>query len=253
MARLSVNDWYMEQFRDLDRRPDRRTAPSKKIAILSTPRSGSTFFCDCLAGTGLFGQPEEWLNPRRIEAFRRVRGVESIDLGVYLGHVLNRTTSDNGVFSIKIQIDQYKTWKEKANFDAFDLQFDAVFYIYRKDRVAQAHSYAKAMRTDKWRSYFDSKPGSGDGPVPRSATANALLSIVGWEEFYDSYLAPRVGRTYCYEDIVADQDFVRRALDDCGIGHAGPLDAKPTTVVQRSEADLQEIEAFKRYISGLAG
>jgi len=253
MARLSVNDWYVEQFRDLDRRPGRRSGPLKKIAILSAPRSGSTFFCESLAATGLFGQPEEWLNPRRVEACRQLRGLETINLGDYLGYVLNKTTSDNGVFSIKIQIDQYKSWKEKKNYDPLDLRFDTVFYLYRRDKVAQAHSYAKAMRTDQWRSYFEPKPGSGDEPVARSATANALLSILAWEEFYETNLASRVNRTYCYEDIVSDDGFVRRALEDCGIHDAPRLDGKPTTVVQRGKADLLEIEAFKRYISGLAG
>src|SRR5215470_9144261 len=160
MARPSVNDWYVEQFRELDRRPARRSGPAKRIAILSTPRSGSTFFCESLAGTGLFGKPEEWLNPRRVEACRQLRGGETINLGDYLGYVLNRTTSDNGVFSIKIQIDQYQSWKDQKNFDPFDLRFDAVFYVYRRDKVAQAHSYAKAVMTDQWRSYFGSKPGS---------------------------------------------------------------------------------------------
>jgi len=253
MARLSVKEWYAEQFRDLDRRPRRGSGPARKIAILSTPRSGSTLFCDSLASTGLFGQPEEWLNPRRIEAYRRIRGVESAHLAEYLGFVSSRTTSDNGVFSIKIQIDQYKTWKEKANFDAFDLQFDVILYVYRRDKVAQAHSYAKAMMTDQWRSYFASKPGFAAEPVAKSAIANALLSIVGWEEFYETNLSRRVNRTYCYEDIAGDDDFLRRALEDCGIAHAGPLEAKPTTVVQRGTADLLEIEAFKRYISGSAG
>ena len=119
--------------------------------------------------------------------------------------------------------------------------------------MAQAHSYAKALMTDQWRSYFASKPGSGDGPVAKSAIANALLSIVGWEEFYETNLSRRVNRTYCYEDIAGDDVFLRRALEDCGIAHAGPLEAKPTTVVQRGTADLLEIEAFKRYISGSAG
>jgi LPS sulfotransferase NodH len=253
MARVSVNDWYIEQFRDLDRRPDRRSGPVKKIVVLSTPRSGSTLFCDSLAATGLFGRPEEWLNPRRVEACGRLRGLETLNLGEYLGYVLNKTTSDNGVFSMKIQIDQYKAWKEGRNYDPLDLRFDTVFYVHRRDKVAQAHSYAKALRTDQWRSYFESKPGSADQPVARSATANALLQIVAWEEFYEANLSRRVNRTYCYEDIAGDDGFVRRALEDCGIAPAGALDGKPTTVVQRGKADLEEIEAFKRYISGSAG
>lgn len=251
MAQVSVNDWYVEQFRDLDRRPDRRSGPLKKIAILSTPRSGSTFFCDSLAGTGLFGQPEEWINPRRIEAWRRLRGVETIHLGDYLRHVLNKTTSGNGVFSIKIHIDQYQSWKDGRKYDPLDLGFDTVLYVYRRDRVAQAHSYAKALRTDQWRSYFGSKPGSSDEPVAKSATARALSMIIAWEELYEINLSRRVNRTYCYEDIVGDDGFVRRVLDDCGIAHAGALDGKPTTVVQRGKADLQEIEDFKRYMAGL--
>ena len=86
--------------------------------------------------------------------------------------------------------------------------------------------------------------------VPKS---NALLSILAWEEFYETNLASRVNRTYCYEDIVSDDGFVRRALADCGIDDADALGGKPTTVVQRGKADLLEIEAFKRYISGSAG
>ena len=84
---------------ELCRRPDRGVAPRVRIAVLSTPRCGSTMFCDGMTQTGALGEPLEYFNPRYIAAFSRVTGQRQVNLQQYKTLVENKTVSENGVFS----------------------------------------------------------------------------------------------------------------------------------------------------------
>jgi LPS sulfotransferase NodH len=247
---MKVHDLFIEQFTDMDRRPDRQAGPLRKIAVLSTPRCGSTFFCQALASTGLFGRPEEWLNDRRLEAYGRHRGVGRVDLQQYYEYVLNKSTTPNGIFTAKIHIDQYINWK-KYGVDALEMNFDRILYIYRRDKLAQAYSYAKALETDQWTSFLEPQAGTSPGAPPGSAVARALSAIVAWEEYYADNLSRHVDQAYCYEDVLQDAGFVGRVLDGCSIENAGhfPLDLK--IKVQRNDDDKAALERFRRYLSGL--
>jgi LPS sulfotransferase NodH len=75
--------------------------------ICSLPRTGSSLLCELLAGTLLAGLPAEYFRPDRIAMLRRRWRVESFD--DYLGALLGRKTSPNGVFGIKVHWGQYTT------------------------------------------------------------------------------------------------------------------------------------------------
>jgi trehalose 2-sulfotransferase len=108
------------------------TTPSASYLICTTPRSGSTFLCEALAGTGVAGRPEEYFQqlaatglPRRPADYLEGLGametpsppgapdrdprVEPIfdprrfaSFGDYVSWVLATGTTANGVFGAKI-------------------------------------------------------------------------------------------------------------------------------------------------------
>ena len=249
---MKVEDMFVEQFKDMDRRPDRKESPLRKIVVFSTPRSGSSFFCHSMAATGLFGHPDEWLNTRRLEAYRRYRGAAKLDLDEYYDYILRKSTSDNGVFTAKIHVDQYMFWKEK-NIDVLKLKFDKIIYICRNDKIAQAYSYAKAKKTDQWASFLEPRSGSGQNIPSRSSILDALRFIVFCEEFYQENLSRHVDRVFFYEEIAMGNDFVNDVLNLCQIKNAGHAGRDAILKIQRTEQDKWAVEELKRYLFGLGG
>lgn len=91
--------------RDLLQRAD-GPAPLRKVAIISTPRSGSKYFCSALAATGRFGDPMEWAGPEWVHAHAKLTGASKIDPGAYLRFILARTTTPNGMFALNFHVHQ---------------------------------------------------------------------------------------------------------------------------------------------------
>lgn len=221
--------------------------PRKKVAIISTPRCGSTFFCESLASTGSFGYPAEWMNPRYINAYIRTCKPKTANLAEYLRFIADRTMSPNGIFSVNFHVDQYIYW-QKRGIDLLTLNFDKIYRLQRKDKLAQALSYAKAIATDQWRS-TDHPP--EDRPVSRITTAmiiGALHQISVWDEFYDSHLARLVHKSYWYEDYLADSSYFCDALRDCGIEPKGINDFSCSVKIQRVTSDQTIISDLEKYL-----
>lgn len=124
------------------------TLPSLAYAIITVPRSGSTFLCRLLKSTHLAGFPEEKLrNPAAILArhchFDYIR---------YMQILMTLKATSNRVFGTKIIshfLGSYR--KSDLNIDAFLKQhFSKYIYLIREDKVAQAVSIAIAQKTQIW-------------------------------------------------------------------------------------------------------
>lgn len=118
-------------------RPDRR-----RLVILFTPRSGSSWFGDLLSSTLVLGNPDEFLNQDvNAELIRRLGARTE---GDYLNALETETGSANGVFSMEL------IWGhvELSEFDLLGYYRDAHFvYLRRKDILAQAISLLLATET----------------------------------------------------------------------------------------------------------
>jgi hypothetical protein len=78
-AKPSFEEWANGVFQRLVREPD-RPPPRIRLMILSTPRSGSSLFCDLLESMAAVGSPLEWLNEERIRAYGRVMNLAQVSL-----------------------------------------------------------------------------------------------------------------------------------------------------------------------------
>ena len=244
----NIDEWISDQLSKLAHKPPRTTPPTKKIAIISTPRSGSTFFCESLGSTGRFGLPSEWLNPHVPSALLTNFKQVGTTLREYLNFVVARTTTDNGVFTLNFHVDQYLHWK-KRNFDALSLGFDRIIFIYRRDRIAQAYSYAKALATNQWRSTLEPTTKRTPEQITNAEILKALHAQNAWDEFYLERLDKHVHARYCYEEVIADPErHFRDALAVCGIEHQDIAQFNSGLDIQRKDEDLARIREFRRYL-----
>jgi len=235
-----------ELFGNLRHASESREQPSKKVAIVSTPRCGSKFFCESLASTRSFGYPIEWMNPSYINAYIRTCKPPTPNLAEYLNFVVGRTTSPNRIFSLNFHVDQYMYW-QKSGFDLLTLNFDKIYRLQRKDKLAQALSYAKATATGRWRSTDSPLENASVSQVTTSMIVGALHKISLWDEFYDSHLARFVHKSYWYEDCLADASNFCDVLQDCGVEHKG-INFSCDVKIQRVASDQTELKKLEKYL-----
>jgi LPS sulfotransferase NodH len=247
-----VRDWSLDRFRELQRQPPRNVPVRQRIAVVSTPRCGSTLFCTSLQSTNLFGSPSEWFNARHIEDYGQVWGLQNVHVGRYLNHIIERTTTPNGVFSVNFHVSQYDFWKQQG-FDIMSLRFDKIIYVYRRDKVAQAHSYAKALKTDQWQTLFAPRVEVGPEGVSTAQVLDLMAKIADEDLRFTKTFAPVIAARYAYEDYVANPEIYRDALKVCGIDCPPSVTFSTPLGILRKAADEDRIAAIKAYITGQAG
>ena len=138
-----------------DRDSPKDIAPRFKYAIFSQPRSGSTALAEFLA-VRKFGDPVEFINMNYIQAYCRIRGITEVGINDYLNHLFRRRSSPNGVFGIKIHVNQFTAIAQQGKQDtgavARDImgRFDKIVIMKRRNKLHQTSSYYRAIETDTW-------------------------------------------------------------------------------------------------------
>jgi len=122
--------------------------PKFTYMIATTPRSGSTLFCTHLWRTGQLGAPMEYTNIRQRQWV--VKNLGGDDLSKYWREIRRRRTSPNGVFGFKCFTPDLEHIASACPELLAEIHSDAVIFLRRRDRVAQAVSYARALTTEVW-------------------------------------------------------------------------------------------------------
>ena len=234
-------------FEQLRNAAGRSQPPRKKVAIISTPRCGSKFFCESLASTGRFGYPAEWMNPSYVNAYARVLKPTNLNLSEYVNFIIGRTTSPDGVFSLNFHVDQFMYW-QKRGVDLLSMYFDRIYHLQRRNKFAQALSYAKANMTGQWRVTDKPTRHVPTDEITNSIVIGALHQLSLWDEFYESHLARFVHRSYCYEDYLSDPSYFYDVLDDCGIERQGIVDFNCAVRIQRVDSDRTVLSRLENYL-----
>jgi len=154
------------------RRRIKAAGVERTLFICSTPRTGSTMLGDLLADTGLVGHADEYFG----EVFRQdvVPGLSRRGFDDYLV-ACTQHAHGTGTFGIKLHWDQVEVFlyllRLRRGLHGLDdaAVIEAIFpspsfvWMRRRDTVAQAVSWWKAMGTGKW---TDGQAVTGE---PRSA------------------------------------------------------------------------------------
>ena len=245
-ALTPYTDRWKRLYQRLGQRPDYVGRPKRKIAFLSTERSGSSFLCDALDKTGQFGIPDEYFSLKYINTWAQLNNIADTTLNVnrYLDFLFAKTTSPNGVFSVKIHAYQHAQLK-KMGLEFFDMGFDQVYKIARRDKISQAFSFAKADLTKAWQ--------SGDKPIAQvhvkfTEIARYLQVLAD----YDQYMAANTDRfsheTIVYEDFAGPQqmEIFNRILTQNGCPAAN--DFYTTLKKQSNQEDEAHIAKFRQWL-----
>jgi len=112
--------------------------------VCSSPRCGSTYFCQLLASTGILGVPREYLNVAG--RWGRLDRDRPTDLQALLGRALQAGATPNGIYGLKAHADHFAAIA--AVVDPLRLLPNLkLVRIRRQDILAQAISWVRAQQT----------------------------------------------------------------------------------------------------------
>lgn len=132
--------------------------------ICSTMRSGSTLLCDLIANTKLAGQPQEFFLPQ----WEKKSQFDSTNYPEYLQKTMELFASPNGVSGVKLMwcnfeevIQRLRETTESTSKSDLELLKDVFpdlkfIFISRRNKVRQAISLARSVKTKQWNKYQDS-------------------------------------------------------------------------------------------------
>ncbi len=255
-------DFLMSTQRDLVPGPD---GARYRYVLCSTARCGSSLVGQMLNDSGLAGDPQEYLNPRYAAGYLRSQQLEEsarLNAREYLAALERRRTSPNGVFGMKVHFEHLSAWwtPDRAEARARFLKgFDKFVVLYRRDKIAQAVSLYKALKTQIWTSldyqFLDEddprraiKPEFDPVGISR-ALAEIIRDETAWRNLLNRQGLPYV--ELCHEDFVADYEGQSRwLLEQLGVPPGEAKVTAPRLSKQGVDNDAM-IGQFKRHI-GLA-
>ncbi|MEB3194410.1 MAG: Stf0 family sulfotransferase [Cyanobacteriota bacterium] len=244
------------------------------VVVASTPRSGSSLLCLALERTGLVGVPREYFLPSMLEnghrvldaprptakeTLRRLRrrlglnrwwwGYWEIDpstMAPYIQALVACRSSANGIFALKIHWEHF----EHAHRMGFCLSQlpQPITWIHceRRDRIAQAVSFEKAMQTGAFNMGEETRQATNrlrydDGAIMRRHE-RLQRGENSWKHYFQSAGITPV--PVVYEDLAADYEgTISRVLE--ALGHKDVPVPAPPLQRQANAVNKRWIEAFR--------
>lgn len=169
-------------------------------AICTAPRSGSNLLCQYLTSTGILGRPLEYFNWQgRRSSEDAAYPIEPSD---QCRMILTRGATENGVYGVKL------FWYQHTDTSALldwtrALPNLSYIYLERRDRLAQAISWARALQTSQYRStQLRRAEPVYDADAIRLRLYELDREYAHWASFFAQRgLAPL---TFAYEDFIGD-------------------------------------------------
>lgn len=199
--------------------------PAISYAILTPPRSGSTYLCDLLDSTAISGHPSEHIRLATQELALHC----NFDYLNLLGNLMEHRTTSNGVFGTKlISHFLFELKQAKPDFKKVFQSIDRFILLIRKDKVAQAVSLVLAQTTEVWHIHHNSKKASYQSILDSIEINDDLLDDVEQKVIFIKQQEARLKRVLAnnniepllvvYEDILQDASAeVNRILNFLGI------------------------------------
>ena len=120
--------------------------------VFSQQRTGSTLLTEALVETGQAGVPIEYFNPDvGLQFWERIGNGERWRVKPYIEYIEKYRVTANGIFGFKSHQTQL-TWfiKEPERQERFIRRFDRMILNYRRDKIAQAVSFERALAGGPW-------------------------------------------------------------------------------------------------------
>lgn len=233
--------------------------PSFAYLLASVPRAGSTFLSHLLWRTGCLGAPLEYLNFEPAGPYGFAAGSPQLQQQLWRS-VLRRRCSPNGVFGLKAfppQLEQLKRRNPPLLDDVLTTVVPRgperrVIYLRRRDRLAQAVSYARASISGIWRKEQESsaaRPIEYSDEAIEAAERGIAFQEAVWEQMFDELGIEPL--TLWHEDVVTHGHAVVRSVADyLGVKIDKGSAVQVPSVERQSEGD--SLAWAERYSSRLA-
>lgn len=247
------------------------TGEPRTFVVASVPRSGSTLLCRVLWDTGGVGAPKEYLNPMQLRdwevrfgpplsrvahqlLFGRAAGLARGQrwtrerLAAHVARVRERRSDPSGRFGLKMHYHHYESWFPSRGWDVDALLAPTQWVrIVRRDRVAQAVSWARALQTGRW----VARQRATLPPVYREGQIDRLVTEIDRQEAaWDAFFASRSDDpplVVTYEDLASDMPAtIRRVLAFLGVSDAeNARVAEPDLQPVSDETNARWIERYR--------
>lgn len=218
----------------------------KGVLILSVGRSGSNWLGSLTNSTGRMGVSSEWFNPA-------VFGEDGRELPAE-AHILasvEKASTENGFFSIKIFPNQIKRFSDRENIDVVSRLIETydvkVIRLERQDTFRQAISYARGLQTKQWTSR---NKAHGDPEYDFAQLCHCFFLIKKGYNFWQTYTEAREidDKLFYYEEMIANPNpYVDFISAHAGVEVSSEL-SSPLRV-QRDALTEEWLERFKLDLS----
>ena len=221
----------------------------KKVLILSTPRSGSTIFCDVLMNTKKIGDCREWFNMRYLAAYGKLVANENVNINEYLQFIMAKTIGDTGVFSVNAHIEHVMFFAQRKT-NMLDIGFDQIIYLSRDNKLAQAVSLAKSNLTDSWGSDIQGNQ-ENLSKMNNAEIVSSLKHIIDSDNYYQQHLAKFTQAEYSYEDFstLTTTTIFSDIIKQWGIEYDGTFSSLMQK--QRDKTSTKLVDDFRDYLLGI--
>jgi LPS sulfotransferase NodH len=221
--------------------------------ICATPRSGSTLLCGLLESSGVAGRPASYFNRRGLhvyaEGWRIARPRDGRIDEAYVRAALAAGKTPNGVFGGRIMAETLpELVGDLAAADPGSSLSDAELlsdqlgrlrfvHLRRRDVVAQAVSWAKALQTHSWHPGEAVEPGGQHPHYDDELIGRLVAAIERSEADWTSWFATNgiVPPQVVYEELAADPPRAARTVLDF-LGLHVPQD-RQLVIGHRRQAD----------------
>lgn len=228
--------------------------PHISYAILTTPRSGSTYLCDLLDSTNIAGHPSEHLRLAAQELAKHC----NFNYLTLLNNLMEYRVTNNSVFGTKlISHFLFELQQTKPNFRRIFKSIDKFILLIRKDKLAQAVSLVVAQKTEIWHLHNNGKNTNYQSKLENIEINSKLLDNV--EQKYDfihkqearlkkvlsnNQIEPLI---VVYEDILDDAELqINRILDFLAIAKSESHTMQINSGIKRMPSSISQ-EIIQQY------
>jgi len=248
---------HLDLFKALAAQPDDTRGMKQALLILSTPRCGSTLFCEALNNTRQLGVADEWLNYEYFSAWAAVLDLNHFDLNEYMTWVSRKTMRNTGVLVINWHVGQIIAMNHDFGLGLQSIDFKKIVYLTRRDKIAQAVSLAKAIVTNQFRSYEEAEESPDkEGGLSLPSIAKSLYSITDFDGVVRTHFSKEIDYTWDYEDFrqlgsdtVPPHESYEIILREFG-GVPQPCYSAGNLKKQGGDENAQAAARFLKYITG---
>ncbi len=219
--------------------------PKKILAICSPPRTGSYLLCRQLTNGGI-AIPHEYFNDIHIKKISQRWNIGDSPT-LYIDTLLRKRTNENGIFSVKLQWEQFRKWRNLIEKHIFHGREVVYIFLTRMNIKAQAISLHKSLVSGIWgiTDEITTRPLTnirlGDIDNIRHCARIIYREELMWRCYFAEH-AINPMRIY-YEDYVRDQPgHFKLIAERLGITASPPPaeEKSPPNTLARLQVDVEE-------------